>query len=647
MGLGVTKLEKSYGARVLFEDVSFQLNDGSRYGLVGANGSGKSTLLRILAGDEAATDGVVTLAKGARIGFLRQDRFLAEERDVVALAMEGDDAVTRATEERDRLLAAGDVHGASDLDERLRVLGATTLRARAGAILVGLGIPVARHDRPLRELSGGMKLRVLLAQVLVGRPEVLLLDEPTNHLDILSIRWLERFLAGYEGCCVVISHDQRFLDNVATHILDVDFETVFLYKGNYTTFERDKAAILERKEAENARLEEIVAQKRAFVERFRAKATKARQAQSRLKQIEKIEIEEIKPTSRRTPRIRFEPLRASGRDVLVAEDVEKSYGEKRVLTGVDLAVRRGERIAVIGANGLGKSTLVRILAGRLERDKGEVTWGHEVKLGYFPQDHKELLPDPRVTVLDYLWSFCRLEPTSFVRGELGRALFSGDDVEKTVGALSGGEAARLLFARLSVEKPNVLLFDEPTNHLDVEAIHALAAAIKSFEGTTIFVSHNRWFVSELATRIVEIREDGIVDFPGTYAEYLDKCGDDHLDTGTVLAKKKAEAATAAAEAASGKPELGWEEQKKKRNRLKGLRDKSEKLTQSIEAEEKRLAALRASWCEAGFFEGKKQDEIEKLHAEEKSLAARVDEAIAQWEQMEAEIAELATQLGEG
>ncbi|NUP07171.1 MAG: ABC-F family ATP-binding cassette domain-containing protein [Polyangiaceae bacterium] len=641
--MGVTKLEKSYGGRTLFEDVSLQLNPGCRYGLVGANGSGKSTFLRILAGDEPASDGTVNIAKGTRLGVLRQDRFLAEDANVVDLAMQGDDEVTLAAQERDRLLEQGDALGASEIDERLRVLGASTLRSRAGSILAGLGIPVAQHEKPLRQLSGGMKLRVLLAQVLVGRPDVLLLDEPTNHLDILSIRWLERFLQGFEGCCVVISHDQRFLDNVATHVLDVDFEDIWLYKGNYTVFERDKAAIIERKEAENARIEEIIAEKKAFIERFRAKATKARQAQSRMKQLEKIEVEEIKPTSRREPRIRFVPERASGRDVLGSEGIAKSYGPKRVLTGVDLTVRRGERIGVIGANGLGKSTLLRILAGKLERDAGKITWGHEVKIGYFPQDHKELFPNPKRTVLDYLWDLCPLEGTSFVRGELGRALFSGDDVEKNIETLSGGEAARLLFARLSVEKPNVLLLDEPTNHLDMEAIHALAKAVKAFEGTVLFVSHNRWFVSELASRIVEIREDGIVDFPGTYDEYLAKCGDDHLDTSAVLAKKKA--ADAAASSGS-KTDLGWEETKKKRNRLKVLKDKSEKITASIEVAEQRVAAIKASYCEDGFFERTSSTEVEKLHAEEQSLGAKVEAMLAEWEAVETELGELKAALGE-
>ncbi len=649
--IGVTDLEKSYGARTLFEGVSLLLNAGSRYGLVGANGSGKSTFLRILAGDEAASDGQIHIAKGARMGVLRQDRFLAEERAVVELAMEGDEEVTRTSKERDEAEHAGDVERATEIGERLRLLGEGSLRARASSILEGLGIPGKLHERPLRELSGGMKLRVLLAQVLVGRPDILLLDEPTNHLDILSIRWLERFLCGFEGCCVVISHDQRFLDNVVTHVLDVDFETIFLYRGNYTTFERDKTSMIERKEAENARTEEIIAQKKAFVERFRAKATKARQAQSRLKQLEKIEVEEIKPTSRRTPKIRIVPERPSGRDVLTVKDLSKQYGDKRVLSHVGLTVRRGERVAIIGANGLGKSTLIRILADRLEPTAGAVSWGHEARVGYFPQDHHELLQDPKQTVLDYLWSFCPREGTSKVRGELGLVLFSGDDVQKKLSTLSGGEAARLILAKLAVEHPNVLLLDEPTNHLDVEAIQALAQALHGFEGTVLFVSHNRWFVSALATRVLEVKENGVVDFPGGYEDYLAESGDDHLDVAAVLKKKNTASAPPPPTKAAAKPavkdDASWEDKKKRRNRFKLLRDKTEKLTAEIEAAEDVLSALRTRFGEDGFYQHTPPADVERLHADERELSAKVEAMVQEWEANELELTELKASLGEG
>ena len=384
--IGIHDLAKAFGGRTLFEGVSLQLNAGSRYGLVGANGSGKTTFLKILARDEPATDGTVSIPGRARVGVLRQDRFLDDAAIIRDLAMMGDHAVWEALQRRARIIdhGEGDATALSDLEESIKNHDGYTLEARATAVLIGLGIPKEAHPRPLSTLSGGFKLRVLLAQVLVGGPDALFLDEPTNHLDILSIRWLEQFLAAYRGAALVISHDQRFLDNVATHILDVDYETITEYVGNYTSFEAQKVATRERKEAENARAEEAIAKKREFVERFGAKASKARQAQSRLKQIEKIDVEELKTSSRRDPLFRFTPERASGRDVLAVEGVSKSYGPKAVLKNVSLQVRRGEKVGVIGPNGLGKSTLLKIIMERLAADAGSVHFGHEVRPRVLP-----------------------------------------------------------------------------------------------------------------------------------------------------------------------------------------------------------------------------------------------------------------------
>ncbi|AUX24493.1 multidrug ABC transporter ATP-binding protein [Sorangium cellulosum] len=639
--LGTSNLAKSYGDRTLFEGVSLKLNAGSRYGLVGANGSGKTTFLKIVAGDEPATDGNVILPKDARVGVLRQDRFLSDEQVILDLAMMGDRIVWDALVASRRLAedGGGDPGRLADLEDVIRAHDGYTLEARASAVLEGLGIPVEAHRRTLSTLSGGFKLRVLLAQVLLGGSDVLLLDEPTNHLDILSIRWLEKFLAGYKGCAVVISHDQRFLDNVATHILDVDYGTIALYTGNYAAFVVEKQAIRERKEAEIARAEKIIAEKRAFVERFGAKATKAKQAQSRLKQIERIEVEELAETSRRTPVFRFGIQRPSGRDVLEARGISKAYGDKQVLRDVSLSVRRGERVAVIGPNGLGKSTLLKILVGRLAPDAGSASWGHEVRVGYFAQDHRELLDDAAMTPLSFLWAACPDESPSYVRGQLGRALFSGDDVEKSVGSLSGGEAARLIFCRILVERPNVLVLDEPTNHLDLEAIHGLVEGLKAYEGTVIFVSHDRFFVSELATRILEVTPGGPRDFPGTYEEYLAGCGDDHLDADAVVLKAKREhqkAAPAGSEAAGG----SWEEQKRRRNRQKELPARRDKVLAAIEAAEARKKAIFDLYCSDGFFERTDKAEIAALKAEEEALGPRIDALMAEWEQLEQEIAEL-------
>ena len=658
--IGTTQLGKAYGGRTLFEGVSLQLNAGSRYGLVGANGSGKTTFLKIVAGDEPASEGSVALPNRARVGVLRQDQFLDDAKIILDLAMMGDAPVWRALHERARIIdhADGDVGRLADLEDTIANANGYTLEARTTAVLEGLGIPFAAHRRELGTLSGGFKLRVLLAQVLVGGSDALLLDEPTNHLDILSIRWLEKFLAGYRGAALVISHDQRFLDNVATHILDVDYETITPYTGNYSTFVIEKQAVRERKEGEIARAEKIIAEKRAFIDRFGAKATKAKQAQSRLKQIEKIEVEELANTSRRTPLFRFTPERASGRDVLEVTGVSKAYGPKQVLKDVSLTVRRGEKVAVIGPNGLGKSTLLKIVMGKIDADDGAVKFGHEVRPGYFAQDHHDLLRNESMTPLDYIWEACPSEATTYVRGQLGRVLFSGEDVTKPIGALSGGEAARLIFGRIIIEKPNVLVLDEPTNHLDMEAIGALVEGLKAFEGTVLFVSHDRWFVSQLATRILEVTPEGPRDFPGTYAEYLERCGDDHLDADAVVlkekankgSKEKAPAAPPAPIANAKAPEaktrapappvetgLSWEEQKRRRNKANALPARRDKVLASIESAEARRKAIAALYAAPGFFETTPKEEQKKLEREDAELESKIDRFMTEWEEIEGEL----------
>jgi ATPase subunit of ABC transporter with duplicated ATPase domains len=647
--IATTNLAKEYGARVLFADVSLQLNDGSRYGLVGANGSGKTTFMRILAGDEAPSEGSVTIPKRARVGVLRQDRFLDDNEIILDLAMRGDAVVWNALTEQRRITegAHGDDTGAdvaagrlADLEDVIAAHDGYTLEARASEVQEGLAIPTRLHRSPLSTLSGGFKLRVLLAQVLVGGVDALLLDEPTNHLDILTIRWLEKFLAGYAGCAVIISHDQRFLDNVTSHTLDVDYKTITQYTGNYSKAIREKADIRARKETTIGRAEDEIARKRVFIERFGAKNTKATQAQSRLKQIEKIEVETLEDSSRRTPHFRVVPERPSGRDVLELAHVTKSYGDKRVLTDVSLTVRRGERVGIIGPNGLGKSTLLRIVVERLAADAGRVKWGHETHVGYFPQDHREVLDDPDVTPLSAVTALVPAESPTFVRGQLGRALFSGEDVDKRVGLLSGGEAARLIFALLAVQKPNVLVLDEPTNHLDMEAIQALIDGLKAYTGTVIFVSHDRWFVSELATRVVELTPEGPRDFLGTYAEYLQRCGDDHLDGDAVAQraqkdKKQQKAQGETAPASTG----SWEDQKKRRNRAAQLPKLRDKVLAEIETAEARKKAISDIYADARFFQRAGRDEIDALVTEQEALGPRIDKLVAEWEQLEQEMVE--------
>ncbi|HRI62842.1 MAG TPA: ABC-F family ATP-binding cassette domain-containing protein [Polyangium sp.] len=636
-----SNLGKSYGERVLFEGATLELSKGSRYGLVGANGSGKTTLLEILAGDDLPTEGTITRTRGARMGVLRQDRFLDDDQRIIDLAMMGDMIVWSALEEERRIVddGAGDAHKLAELTDVIRTHDGYTLRARSTAILVGLGIPADVHDKPLAILSGGFKLRVLLAQVLVGGPDILLLDEPTNHLDILTIRWLEKFLCAHEGIVLVISHDQRFLDNVATNILDIDYGTITLYHGNYSAFGKEKQAERERKEAEIARIEADVAHKQAYVDRFRYKASKARQAQSKLKQIEKIDIPELEESSRRSPSFKLSIVRQSGRDVLEVEKVSKSYGDKRVLKDVSLRVRRGERVAVIGPNGIGKSTLLKILAERLEANAGVVRWGHETHLGYFAQDHREVLDDPSATPIAIMQNICPTEPESAVRGRLGRLLFTGDDCYKKVELLSGGEAARLLFCTILAKEPNVLLLDEPTNHLDVEAIEALANALMAYEGTVLFVSHDRWFVSKVATRVLEVTAAGPNDFPGTYDEYLERCGDDHLDADTVA--RKAKEAKQGTQVVGAQPLQGsaWEEQKKKRNRVKELPARRDKVMAAIDAAEARKKEIEKIYCSDGFFEKTAKAEITALDREQKEIDERILALMEEWETLEKEIAE--------
>lgn len=633
--IAISNLSKSFGPQALFEDVTLQLNAGCRYGLVGANGSGKTTFLKILSGTEPASGGEVTFAKHARIGILRQDRFESDEQIILDVAMMGDELVHRALAEQQAhaVDAVPDPERIAEIDEILRAHDGYTLEARAAQVLMGLGIPEGAIRQPLYTLSGGYKLRVLLAQVLVSRPDAVLLDEPTNHLDILSIRWLERFLSSYRGCAVVISHDQRFLNNIATHILDVDYGTVIEYPGNYQAFHDSKLATRERKEGEIARVEKIIAHKKAFVERFKAKASKARQAQSRLKQLEKIEVETLAASSRRYPKLRFEIARPSGKDVLAIEGISKAYGEKRVLSDVSLTVRRGERVAVIGANGLGKSTLLKIITDNLASDGGKVAWGHEAQVGYFAQDHKEQLTNPNQTALDYLWDICPQEGTSTVRGVLGRLLFSGPDVDKPVSALSGGEATRLIFSRLMVQKPNVLVLDEPSNHLDLESIEALVEALEEYKGTLIFVSHDRWFVDKLATRVIEIRPDGLNDFAGTFREYLERQGDDHLDAEQVALAARARKSEAPKPAAAASAP--------RTNRQRSLPKKRDEVLERIAQVETRLAEINTAYCAPGFFERTPKGEVDRLQQERAGHEAQLAALTAEWEALETEIAALA------
>jgi len=640
--ISVSSLAKRFGDRTLFANASFQLNAGERYGLVGANGSGKSTLLRILSGELPADDGAVAVAKRLRLGVLGQDQFAYDDQDILSVALQGNPELWDALVEHERLIAeAGetfDAHRYADVEETIRRHDGYAAEARAAAILEGLGIPTARHREPMRALSGGFRLRVLLAQVLASAPDALLLDEPSNHLDILSIRWLEKFLREFPGMVLVISHDHRFLDNVVTSILDIDYETVTAYPGTYSTFVEAKRAERERRLAENATREREIAHHQEFVDRFRAKNTKARQAQSKLRMIEKkaAELVELPQTSRRYPTFRFELRRDSGREVLTARGIRKAFGDNAVLHGVDLDVKRGDRLAILGPNGIGKSTLLKILMGRLDADAGDVTWGYETHPGYFAQDHREEFASLSGTAEQWVWSFCPERDFGWVRGAMGAMLFSGDDGKKALSALSGGETTRLVFTRLAIERPNVLVLDEPTNHLDLESIEALVEGLKAFQGTLILVSHDRWFVSQLATRVLEIRADRVRDYPGTYEEYVHACGDDHLDVDRVVLRARKERKRAEE---PGKTDPGMRRQggTNSPRAVAQLRKRLAEVTDRIQAAEARIAEIDGLFCQPDYFATAPADEVRARQAERSDLVREVADSMQDWERLEGEI----------
>ncbi len=644
--ISVSNLEKSFGDRVLFANASFQLNPGERYGLVGANGSGKTTLLGIMSGDLEASAGTVSIPKSARLGVLRQDQFLYEQEDVLNVTLMGNAELWKVMVEKEALLARAheyfDADRFSELEETVERYDGYTAEARAAAILEGLGLPAEVHRQPLSTLSGGFKLRVLLAQVLASSPDVLLLDEPTNHLDIISIRWLEKFLQEFTGPVLVISHDHQFLDNISTNILDVDYETVTLYKGDYTAFLEEKRAERERREKEIEGRQKEIAHHQKFVDRFKAKASKARQAQSKLRMIERKseDLEELPGSSRRYHKFRFAQRRPSGRDVLKIEGIKKSYGDKEVLPGLDLQIRRGDRLVIMGPNGIGKSTLLKIVMGELEPDEGEIEWGYETHPGYFAQDHHEQIEESGRTAEEWLWDFCPGKDRGFVRGHLGLMLFSGEEGEKRLSALSGGEAARLVFSRLALEQPNVLVLDEPTNHLDLESIEALVSGLQNYDGTLILVSHDRWFVRQLATRVVEISDQGVRDYHGTYEEYVHAVGDDHLDADTVVLKARKNGKSAKVSSPSGNGSRTRVDQSGNgKGRLERQRDE---ITTRIETAEARVAAIDTGFCAPGYYESTPPDEVARLEVERAELQDELGRLIEEWEGVERKLEAMAS-----
>ncbi|WAH36110.1 ABC-F family ATPase [Alicyclobacillus dauci] len=522
----VKDLSVSFGSRILFEDVNLSFDEGNRYGLIGANGSGKSTFMKILVGDFEPSTGSVSIAPGLRVGVLRQDHYQYDECTVLDTVLMGHPELWEVMQERNRLYSLPEMSEeegmrVGELESAFADMDGYSAEYFAAELLEGLGIPVEKHGDLMSSMIGGFKLRVLLAQVLFGRPDVLLLDEPTNHLDLHTIRWLENFLLDHKGTMIIISHDRHFLNTVCTHMVDVDYKKISMFSGNYDYFVAASTLAREQLLAENSRNLDKIAELRDFVQRFSANKSKAKQATSRQKQIEKIEIQEIRPSSRVSPYIKFTSKQALGKQVVSAKDVRKSFDDLDVLKGITLDILGGEKVAVIGVNGIGKTTLLNTLMGELEPDTGQVTWGQSAQATYFTQDHNETIPKD-TTVYEWLRSFDPEADEQTIRSILGRMLFSKDEVHKSTEVLSGGETARLMLGKMLLLQGNVLVLDEPTNHLDLESIDALTKALKEFDGSVIFVSHARQLVTDVANRILELTPQGVIDFRGSYDEYLEK-----------------------------------------------------------------------------------------------------------------------------
>jgi ATPase subunit of ABC transporter with duplicated ATPase domains len=527
-----------FGAKPLFENVSVKFGEGNRYGLIGANGSGKTTFMKILAGALESSAGNVSLDPGERMAYLKQDQFAYEDVRVLDVVMMGHAEMWACMSERDAIYANPDASEddymrAAELEHHYAEYDGYTAESRAGELLLGAGIPIEKHTGPMSEVAPGWKLRVLLVQALFANPDILLLDEPTNNLDINTIRWLEDILNERESTMIIISHDRHFLNQVCTHMADLDYGTIKVYGGNYDDFMEASTVARERQVSANAKAKERVADLQGFVRRFSANKSKARQATSRLKLIEKIRPEDIKPSSRQYPWIRFDYDEKEKLHRLACE-IEKlgfSYEPKvPIIKSLSMSIEAGDRVAIIGENGVGKTTLLRLLAGEklggLKPLGGHVKWAEKARPGVFAQDHAaDFAATTPLTEWIVQWvregGYEGGDVETLIRGTLGRLLFSGDEAKKPVNVISGGEQGRMLFGKLMLLRNNVLLMDEPTNHLDMESIESLNTALEKYPGTLIFVSHDREFVSSLATRIIDIRPDRtIIDYRGSYEEYL-------------------------------------------------------------------------------------------------------------------------------
>ena len=514
-----------FGKRVLFKDVSIKFTPGNCYGVIGANGAGKSTFLKLLSGDIEPTKGSIEITPGERMSVLKQDHYAFDEYEVLRTVIMGNQHLVDIMDEKDAIYAKPDFSDedgirAGELEAEFAELNGWDAESDAAKLLNGLGIGEEYHYQKMSELDPALKVRVLLAQALFGNPDILLLDEPTNHLDLASVKWLEDFLAGFENTVIVVSHDRHFLNQVCTHIADVDFGKIQLYVGNYDFWYHSSQLAMQLAKDANKKKEEKIKELQTFIARFAANASKSKQATSRKKLLDKITLDDIKPSSRRYPYIAFTPDREAGDQLLLVEGISKTVDGEKVLNNVSFTVKKGEKIAFTGPNSAGKTALFQILMGEMEPDEGSFKWGVTTTQAYLPNDNTEYFEGCDLSLTDWLRQYSKDPDESFVRGFLGRMLFSGEESLKKASVISGGEKVRCMLSKMMLSGANVLLMDEPTNHLDLESITALNDGLINFKGTLLFVSHDHQFVQTIADRIIELTPEGVFDKLTSYDDFL-------------------------------------------------------------------------------------------------------------------------------
>jgi len=524
--INVTNVSLRYGARKLFEDVNLKFTPGNCYGVIGANGAGKSTFLKILSGEVEPNTGDVVIPPEVRLSFLKQDHYQYDDNQVLETVIMGNPRLYEIMEEKDALYSKADFTDedgirAAELECEFGELNGWEAEADASSLLQGLGIITELHQKQMKELQGAEKVKVLLAQALFGNPGILILDEPTNHLDIRSIRWLEEFLIGFEGTVIVVSHDRHFLNKVCTHMADVDYGKIKLYVGNYDFWYESSQLALQMIKDANKKKEEKVKQLQDFIARFSANASKSKQATSRKKLLEKITLDDIEPSNRKYPYVGFKPEREVGNDILMVEGLTKTIDGEKVLDNISFTVSKGDKIALVGANEIVNTTLLKILTGEMEPDSGQYKWGVTITKAYFPKDNSQFFDDVELNLVDWLRQFSDDQSENYLRGFLGRMLFSGEEALKQLKVLSGGERVRCMLSKMMLSNANVLILDQPTNHLDLESITALNDGLSNYKSNILFTSHDHQFVQTIANRIIEITPSGLIDERTTYDEYLE------------------------------------------------------------------------------------------------------------------------------